>query len=104
MRDSVCAQIHCYAVHRLMGLGLSANEIDGEHPIRNGHDEIADSIEVLSEAVIFGSIRRSSPKRGVNRLAIEARLYRPALTMPSNSRHSILHLHRLSPHLHPPSH
>src|SRR5258708_1318931 len=100
MRDSVCAQIHCYAVHRLMGLGLSANEIDGEHAIRNGHDEIAESIEVLSEAVIFGSIRRSSPKRGVNRLAIEARLDRLDWTMSSNSRHYIRHFHRLSRHLH----
>jgi hypothetical protein len=47
MCDLVASQIHSRAVDREMGLRLCADEIDRKHAIRDCHNQMAKSVEVL---------------------------------------------------------
>jgi hypothetical protein len=47
MRDHVASQILSNAIDRQMGLRLCADEIDRKHAIRNCHNQMAKSVEVL---------------------------------------------------------
>jgi len=56
MRDLVRAQIHGYAVHWFMAIGLGSDQIDSEHARRRRDQKMSKTIEVLAKAMIFCTV------------------------------------------------
>src|SRR5579862_5331398 len=95
MRDLTSGEIHRDAIDRQAGLGLGADQIDGEDPVGDRDYQVAESVEILAQSMIGGSVTGDASDRSLDRLAVGSRFHRLNRSVAAVTRDDIGDLHGL---------